>query len=226
LLDTHCTTKQKAIEPIHVILPNWQAIISSHTALLPFPKLLAEGIQAHVFPQLRNHALISIGNLCDARCTVLFDQKAVKVNYNDELVLEGNRMPPGLWSTTIPAPHQANATFTAPRKTAAIQHLHAILFSPTTQTRIKSINNGHFATWPMFTAKEIQKYLPKSVATTMGHLDQQRKNLRSTKSKQKKTNTEDSAGINDTNPPQEPTASFGFANIIKIEEPNTNPTQI
>jgi hypothetical protein len=71
----------------------------------------------------------------------------------------------------------------------------------------------------MFTAKEIQKYLPKSVATTMGHLDQQRKNLRLTKSKQKKTKTEDSAGINDTNPLQEPTASFGFANIIEIKEP-------
>jgi hypothetical protein len=219
LLDTHCTSKQHATDPIHVVLPNGQVIASSHTALLPFPKLPTAAIQAHVFSQLRNHALICIGTLCDAGCTVHFNQTSVKVRYNNELVLEGSRVPPGLWSTTIPTPHQANASFTAPRKTAAIQHLHASLFSPTTQTWIKAINNGHFTHWPMFTAHEIHKHLPKSVATTMGHLDQQRKNLRSTKNKPKKTNTEDAARINDTNPPQESTTSLGFANIIEIDEP-------
>jgi hypothetical protein len=91
---------------------------------LPFPKLPAAAIPAHVFPQLRNHALISIRTLCNAGCTVLFEQTSVEVRYNDKLVLEGSRVPPGLWSSNTPALHQANATFTAPRKTAAIQHLH------------------------------------------------------------------------------------------------------
>jgi hypothetical protein len=128
-------------------------------------------------------------------------------------------VPPGLWSTTIPTPHQANASFTAPRKTAAIQHLHASLFSPNTQTWIKAINNRHLKLWPTFTTQDIKKYLPKSVATTLGHLDQQRKNLRSTKNKPKKSNTEDAAGIEYSNPAQESTTSLGFANIIEINDP-------
>jgi hypothetical protein len=43
------------------------------------------------------------------------------------------------------------------------------------QTWIKAIINRHFSTWLMFTAQEVQTHLPKSVATTMGHLDQQQK---------------------------------------------------
>jgi hypothetical protein len=54
-------------------------------------------------------------------------------------------------------------------------------FSPSTSTLIRAINNGNFATWPMFTSENIKKHLPKSEATALGHLDQQRKNTQSTK---------------------------------------------
>ena len=50
-------------------------------------------------------------------------------------------------------------------------------------TWIKAIDNGHFATWPGLTADLVRKHLPKSTATIKGHLNQQRKNLRSTKPK-------------------------------------------
>ena len=43
---------------------------------------------------------------------------------------------------------------------------------------------GHFTTWPGVTVEAIKRYLPKSEATTMGHLDQQRKNIQSTKVQQ------------------------------------------
>ena len=39
----------------------------------------------------------------------------------------------------------------------------------------------------MFTSHNIKKYLPKSEATTMGHLDQQRKNIQSTRRTQSTT---------------------------------------
>jgi hypothetical protein len=166
-------------------------IVSTHTASLPFPRLPATALQAHVFPQLQNHALLSIGVLCNAGCSVTFEKHVVRVSYNDETVLEGTRIPPGLWSTTIATPLQANASFSAPRKVVAIQHLHASLFSPATQTWTKVIENNHFSTWPMFTAQEVRKYLPKSVATAMGHLDQQRQNIRSTKRKTRHKVNED-----------------------------------
>ena len=43
------------------------------------------------------------------------------------------------------------------------------------------MKKGHFKTWPGVAVDAIKQYLPKSEATTLGHLDQQRKNIQSTK---------------------------------------------
>ena len=43
------------------------------------------------------------------------------------------------------------------------------------------MKKGHFKTCPSVTIEAIQWYLPKSEATTLGHLDQQRKNIQSRK---------------------------------------------
>jgi hypothetical protein len=182
--------------------------------------LPTKAIEAHIFPHLRNHALLSIGVLCDSGCTVTFTQGNVQVRYNNRIVLEGTRIPPGLWSIEITAPPQANATYSAPLKATALQHIHASLFSPATQTWIKAVKNQHFHTWPQFTPQEISKLLPKSIATTLGHLDQQRKNVRSTKRKPRTTDREDTEGIEDSNPPQAAPNNTGFAGLIDFSEPS------
>jgi hypothetical protein len=61
-----------------------------------------------------------------------------------------------------------------------ITYLHACCFSPVTDTWLKSIQNGHFATWPSVTVENVRKYLGKSDATAKGHLNQIRQNIRST----------------------------------------------
>jgi hypothetical protein len=221
MLDTYCSQKQRTQTPLHVTLPNGQIIYSTHTAQLPFPKLPLAALQAHVFPQLKNHALLSVGVLCDAGCTVTFDTTSVKILYNNEIVLEGSRVPPGLWTTHLQPPLQANATYSAPLKATALQHLHASLFCPTTQTWIKAIKNKHFTSWPPFTAREVRKHLPKSIATTLGHLDQQRKNLRSTKRKQRNKPIEDREGIEDTNPEPETPSRTCVANLVEINDPTS-----
>jgi hypothetical protein len=221
MLDTYCTQKQRTNKPLHVTLPNENVICSTHTAQLLFPKLPLAVLQAHVFPQLKNRALLSIGVLCDAGCTVTFDTTSVKIIYNNEIVLEGSRVPPGLWTTHLKTPLQANATYSAPLKTTALQHLHASLFCPTTQTWIKAINNRHFTSWLPFTAREVRKHLPKSIATTLGHLDQQRKNLWSTKRNQKHKPIEDQDGIDDTNPEQETPSRTCVANLVEINDPTS-----
>jgi hypothetical protein len=53
-------------------------------------------------------------------------------------------------------------------------------FSPVTDTWLKSIQNGHFATWPSVTVENVRKYLGTSDATAQGHLNQIRQNIRST----------------------------------------------
>jgi uncharacterized protein YvpB len=47
-------------------------------------------------------------------------------------------------------------------------------------TWLKAIQNGHFATWPSVTVKNVRKYLPKSDATAKDHINQIRQNIRST----------------------------------------------
>jgi hypothetical protein len=47
-------------------------------------------------------------------------------------------------------------------------------------TWLKAIQNGHFATWPSVTVENVRKYLPKSYATSKGHMNQIRQNIRST----------------------------------------------
>ena len=47
---------------------------------------------------------------------------------------------------------------------------------------MKAIKNGNFITWQGIDELSLTKHLPPSIATAKGHLDQERKNLQSTKS--------------------------------------------
>jgi hypothetical protein len=60
--------------------------------------------------------------------------------------------------------------------TELVQYLHAACFSPVKSTFEKAIKNKHFQSWPGLTA-QILKHLPTSVATTQGHIHQERQNL-------------------------------------------------
>jgi hypothetical protein len=59
-----------------------------------------------------------------------------------------------------------------------VAYLHCgACFSPTKSTWLKAINASYFATWPGLTAELLSKHLPKSIATSKGHLQQERQNL-------------------------------------------------
>jgi hypothetical protein len=62
-----------------------------------------------------------------------------------------------------------------------IQYHHASCFSPRQSTWLDAIRNGQFTTWPGVTVSAVQRYFTKSIATALGHLDQNRKNVQSTK---------------------------------------------
>jgi hypothetical protein len=168
LLDTPCHSKRTTGTPISVTLPNGQSITSSHEATLPFPGLPLDALNAHVFPGLRGHALLSIGAFCDAGCTATFSATTVTIQRDGKVVLTGQREPPGLWKTNPTAapnatPWAANGVFTRQIKTDAIQFLHAACFSPTTATWIKAIDRGHFKSWPLpATTRTIRQLLPQS----------------------------------------------------------------
>jgi hypothetical protein len=63
---------------------------------------------------------------------------------------------------------------------ATIQYLHV---TPVPSAFIKAIEAGNFTTWPTLMAQHVKKYLKKSEATVKGHLNQTRKNVKSTRPK-------------------------------------------
>jgi hypothetical protein len=70
-----------------------------------------------------------------------------------------------------------------PSTKQAIKWMHAICGYPVKSTWLKTIKVGNYVGWPMLTERNVQKYYLKATETAKGHLNQTRKNIRSTKEK-------------------------------------------
>ena len=143
----------------------------------------------HVFQEFHN-PLISVALLCNNGCKEIFANTNVTVQRDNKTILTGYRETlTGLWRVQLDAAHLtpnheafglANSIVPAGTTSDTVKFLHMACFCPSKSTLIRAVENENFATWPMFTSKNIKKHLPKLEATTMGHLDQQRKNTQST----------------------------------------------
>jgi hypothetical protein len=125
-------------------------------------------------------------------------------------------------STTNPPAWQANGAHTDSLKVNAIKYLHAACFSPTTETWVKAIDQGFLKTIPAFNSRDVHRHLPKSKATAMGHLDQTRQNVHSTKPFKARPRSNDKEVLEfdvDTNPSIHETTNSAFASIVALEEP-------
>ena len=63
--------------------------------------------------------------------------------------------------------------------------MHSVCGYPVKSTRIKAIKAGNFTGWTMLNKCNVSKYYPETTETPKGHLNQTRKNVRSTKPKTK-----------------------------------------
>jgi hypothetical protein len=61
-----------------------------------------------------------------------------------------------------------------------VNYLHKAMFIPTKSALLQAVKNGHLITWPGLTEQAINKHLKLMPATSMGHMNQRRKNIRST----------------------------------------------
>jgi hypothetical protein len=68
--------------------------------------------------------------------------------------------------------HYAHIFYEQKSIQATITYFHACCFSPVTDTWLKAIQNGYFATWPSVTVENVRKYISKSDATYKGHMNQ------------------------------------------------------
>ena len=59
--------------------------------------------------------------------------------------------------------------------------MHAVCRYPVKTTWSKAAKAGNFVGWPLLTKKNINKYYPETNETPKGHMNQQQKNVRSTK---------------------------------------------
>jgi hypothetical protein len=92
----------------------------------------------------------------------------------------------GLWrinlkqtNNHIPEPI-ANNVYEIRNTGALVHYLHKALFSPTKSALLQAVKDGHLITWPGLTEDAINKHLKLTPATAMGHMNQRRKNIRST----------------------------------------------
>ena len=130
-------------------------------------------------------SFIFLVQLCDDECVAILDKNEINILKGKTLNLKEQRNKTGvLWGIPISRPvmHCAMAIITREKtKTELIQYLHKYCFNPTPITFLKGINNGNVLTWPGFNNKEWLDHLTPSISTSQGHMNQERKNLQSTK---------------------------------------------
>jgi hypothetical protein len=71
-----------------------------------------------------------------------------------------------------------------PSTEQAIKWMHVVCGYPVKSTWLKAVKAGNYICWPMLTECKVNKYYPETSETSKGHMNQTRKNVRSTKAKQ------------------------------------------
>jgi hypothetical protein len=167
------------------------------TVELDIPMLPARLKTATVFREMTK-PLFSIPVVCDGGMEVTFRKHNMTVtNKDNQVILTGTRdtktplwlIPIGTkttshmqqlrnrWHSTTPLMH-ANSAYhqnPIPKLTA---YLHACVGSIPPTTWIKAIDQDWFSTWPGLNSAAVQKHLPKSPMTVMGHMHRLRQGIR------------------------------------------------
>ena len=229
VVNTKVKNKTHNLHPIRVTVPNDKQIYTTHTCELDISELPLKARLCHVLPGLRQYSLISIAQLCDARCKVLFDSYNCQFFHNKKLILSGPRdLKISLWFMPLntqltqlqrqytPRAAVENSVLISIPLPKLLKYIHQCCFSLCPSTRLKGITNNQFTTCPGVTTKNVSKYLLASVALAKGHIDRVLKHLRSMKSLYNKPHNEV-----DFHPPQEPKAHAFIGAIIDLNNHTT-----
>jgi hypothetical protein len=186
--------KKVTSNPLTVIFPNGQTMESTHTAFLDIPEFSKAASAAHICPAMENNSLLSVGQLYDEGYSTLFSISEFTImDSKQNTLMKGSRdSNTGVWrinvcqkkvqticstATTQNQISAANIFYELCNTGSLVNYLHNAMCSCT--------KSGHLATWPGVTEDTINKYLKLTPATTMGHMNQKRQNIQSTKKKVK-----------------------------------------
>jgi hypothetical protein len=180
---------------------------AQHVTRLPFHKLSAGARQADTFQDFPT-LLMSMGKTSDNGTISVFTKNRRLCVQREECThhMQGQAHPywRARWKGTIPNTVDATTGTVAtkdPIKTSAestttgqqhlqppinqqaIKWMHALCGYPVKSTWLKAIKAGNYVGWPMLMELNVQKYYPQATKTAKGHVNQTRKNVRSTKVK-------------------------------------------
>jgi hypothetical protein len=161
---------------------------STHNTALDIPELNKDASIAHVFPGMANNYLLSVGQLCNEGYTVTLRNASVTTCNSQEIqILNGARdLDTGIWRINLRKEQQqpqlavANNVHELRNTGVLVNYLHKAMFSPTKSALLQAVKNGHMVTWPGLIEKAVNAHLKLMPATTMGHMNQRRQNIRST----------------------------------------------
>ena len=80
-------------------------------------------------------------------------------------------------------PDSINNVYELPSIDQSIRYLHGAAGFPTKATWLKAIRCGNYDTWPLINVTNVNKHFPESEETQQVHMRNQRKGVRSTKTK-------------------------------------------
>jgi hypothetical protein len=92
----------KGITALDARLLDGGSIQSSHTCDLDLLQLPDAVIKSHAIPGLATSSLLSVGQLVDSNCSVIFDKVEVKFLHNNSEVLQGQKkFKKALWTVDM-----------------------------------------------------------------------------------------------------------------------------
>jgi len=200
----------------HATLPDNTQIQATMQGKLPLHPSLSP--TALVYPNLNNESLLCIGQLCDDGCIAIFEKLKLSIVKNGKIILSGHRnFVDGLWDVPFQQNkiHKINYIISRDKsKTELAQYFHGCAFSPVISTFQECIRKGNFISWPGIDDLNFKKLLKTTEATLKGHLDQERKNLQSTKASSVLSSTNENENHQDAFPEKSHTISKNCFYII------------
>ena len=226
-VDAPIESRRVSTSPVQIRAANGGVLTSTHVGNVVLPRAPPEACQVHVVPNLKSYSLLAMGPLCDAGCRVEFEATAVRALLEDKTALQGHRAPPGLWIFHLPSPEksgpsppisnisQVNSALGTPKAAELVARSRATLFSPALETLEQAVRLSYARNFPGLTAQTLRRHPPRSIAAAKGHVDQVRKNPRSTRLKPSDIPLPDA---DDVFPPQEPPA--GACYLVTVALPS------
>ena len=183
-------------------------MFTTSTLELLLTKLPKSAREAHAFPSLTNN-LLSVFVLCDEGCDIWFHMHGCEINFNGETIVRGWRdLKSNMWrislipdggnniipnndtshSTSKMPDFFSNSIYECENIGQLINFYHATMGYPVTSTWCQAIDAGYFQGWPSLTSKRVRKCIKTTAETEMGHMDQCKVGIHSTKTKRSDPN--------------------------------------